>query len=188
MGPSVTLTNNVTLTSNQEGQLSLNNKLSSNAQRVTILSNLKFSSLISLDQLYDDNCMILLNKKNLYVIKDNNLLLKGHRNYTNRLWDIPLINPDPLQSEIVQQPSHAGLYSKLQVPTRQPLQKKITLPPTNTCAHKSAYSRYNNIFQGLDTISDGYNDYKIMNDQQKSDRIQQQQHTLNVIIRKDKTK
>lgn len=62
-GPRVTLPDNTTLTSDQEGQLSLNSKLSSNAQRATILSNLKSSSLISLGQLCDDNCEILLNKK-----------------------------------------------------------------------------------------------------------------------------
>ena len=84
-GPNVTLPDNTTLTSNQEGQLSLNNKLSSHAQRATILSNLKSSSLISLGQLCDDNCEILLNKKNLCVIKDNDLLLEGHRNHTDGL-------------------------------------------------------------------------------------------------------
>ena len=54
--------------------------------------------------------------------------------------------------------------------------------------HTSTNSQYDNILQGLDRIIDDYNDYTIMNDQQKSDRIQQRQHTLNVIIRKDKTK
>ena len=74
------------------------------------------------------------------------------------------------------------------MPTQQLLQKKITLPTTNTCAHTSTYSRYGKIFQGLNTIIDDYNNYKIMNDQQKGDRIQQRKHTLNVIIRKYKTK
>ena len=124
MGPCVTLPNNATLTSNQEGQLFLNNKLSSNDQRATILYNLKSSSLISLSQLCDDNCEILLNKNNLYVIKTNDLLLKGHRNYNDRLRDIPLNNPDPLQLEIVQQPSRAGLYSNYECPNNNHYERK----------------------------------------------------------------
>ena len=74
------------------------------------------------------------------------------------------------------------------MPIRKPLQKKIPFPTTNTCAHTLTNSWYENIFQGLDTVIDDYNDYKITNDQQKSDQIQQRQHTINVIVHKDKTK
>ena len=63
MGPRITLPNNASLTSNQEGQLSLNNKLSSNDQRATILSNLKSSSLISFGQLCDITVRFYLIRK-----------------------------------------------------------------------------------------------------------------------------
>ena len=66
-----------------------------------MLPHLKSASLISLGQLCNDNCNIVLNKTKLFVLKNNQLLLQGYRNNQDGLWDIPLPqSPTPLNSSI----------------------------------------------------------------------------------------
>ena len=166
-GPSVTLPNNVAIASNRQGQLSLNSKLSLSAQKATILPNLKSSSLISLGQLCDDDCEILLNKKRLYVVKDKDVILQGHRNYDDGLWDIPLNNESPLQASIVNPKTHAGLYTITGHRSHQSLRKKIPLPAT---LPNTDYTTFNNIFHGIDGLIDEYSDYATINQQIRSDR------------------
>ena len=62
-GPSVQLPNSEIIDSTAAGQLSLSPELSSNAQETMVLPKLTSSNLISLGQLCDDNCNIILNKK-----------------------------------------------------------------------------------------------------------------------------
>ena len=50
---------------------------SKQAQKAHILPGLKSSSLISLGQLCDDNCVIQLTKSHLFVFKNNQLVLIG---------------------------------------------------------------------------------------------------------------
>ena len=73
-----------------QGQLSLHQKLSTTAKNVLVLPALKSLLLISLGQLYDDNCKIELDKRELKVLKNKQLMLKGNRNYQDGLWDIPI--------------------------------------------------------------------------------------------------
>jgi hypothetical protein len=54
--------------------------------------------LISIGQLCDDNCVAVLDKKQIQVFKNNDCILKGDRNPTDDLsWDIalPLTPPSP---------------------------------------------------------------------------------------------
>ena len=55
-----------------------------------IIPALKSASLISLGQLCDDNCHILLTKSHLHTIKNGKTILTGYRNPRDGLWDIPL--------------------------------------------------------------------------------------------------
>ena len=64
VGPSVTLPDGTTIRSTTMGYLPLSNQLSSKAKKATVLPNLKSSSLISLGQIADDDCTILLDQKN----------------------------------------------------------------------------------------------------------------------------
>ena len=96
-GPTVTLPNNTTITSTARGRLPLHNSLSTKATTTSILPNLQSSSLISLGQLCDDDCQVLLNKKSLYVVKNDDVVMEGFRNASDRLWDIPIHNPDLLK-------------------------------------------------------------------------------------------
>jgi hypothetical protein len=89
-GPSVLLPNRKTIQATQKGQLPLSTKLSPQAQTAMILPQLKSASLISIGQLCDDNCDVLLNKHHLVAIKDKQVILTGVRNPYDKLWDIPV--------------------------------------------------------------------------------------------------
>ena len=112
-GPTVTLPNNEKISSTEQGKLPLHSDLSSTALTAAILPGLQSSSLISLGQLCDDNCDILLNKKSLFVMKDNQLMMEGFRNKGDKLWDIPVRNPNLLRAKHKTKSNHAGLYSTL---------------------------------------------------------------------------
>ena len=100
-GPSVVLPDADTIAPTKKGSIPLSTKLSPSAQTTTILPQLKSSSLISLGQICDDDCTVILDKKNLVAIKDKNvnctfenkdIIFKGYRNNIDRLWDIPISN------------------------------------------------------------------------------------------------
>ena len=106
----VTLPNNDPIKSTSNGTIPLSNMLSSKAKLATVLPNLKSSSLISLGQLCDDNCTVLLDKKKLNVYKNNQVVLKGYRNPNDGLWDIPIVSnitPD----NYLMPPTHSAMYS-----------------------------------------------------------------------------
>ena len=87
------------------------------AKKATVLPDLKSSSLISLGQLCDDNCKVLLDKKKLQVFKENDVILEGIRNPKDGLWDIPI------KENYVVPKSHPGLYQQLNT-KRSTLQSK----------------------------------------------------------------
>ena len=89
-GPPVILPDEDTLEPKNQGILSLSNKLTKQAQTATILPSLCSSSLISLGQFCDDECVVLLNKAKLYAIKEDEVVVEGTWNYTNGLWNIPI--------------------------------------------------------------------------------------------------
>ena len=89
-GPSVILPDQDTITPTHTGTLALSNQLSSAAKMATVLPGLKTSSLISMGQLCDDDCNILLTKKHLFAVKNNHVVLTGRRNHHDGLWDIHL--------------------------------------------------------------------------------------------------
>ena len=89
-GPSVLLPNSSTIAVTSQGKLPLSPKLSSYACNTMVFSDLKSASLISINQLCDDNCNVLLNKKKLIVVKDDAIILQGVQNFTDGLWDIPV--------------------------------------------------------------------------------------------------
>ena len=53
----------------QQGRLSLSDKLSKETHTATTLPILKGSSLVSLEQLCDDDCTVILSKKNYRLLK-----------------------------------------------------------------------------------------------------------------------
>ena len=83
---------------------------------MVVLPSLKSSSLISLGQLCDDDCSVLLDKKKLYVKKNNSMVLEGNRNMKDGLWDIPIpyydVGKRALQTDnYIHTPTHAAMYT-----------------------------------------------------------------------------
>ena len=98
-GPFITLPDADTVAQSNKGILSLLSQLSNKAQTATSLQQLQSSSLVSLGQICDDACTIILDKNKLIAIKDNNIqckynkngiILEGRRNVIDGLWDIPV--------------------------------------------------------------------------------------------------
>ena len=85
----VSLPDNTILQSTHTGNLPLKH-LSTAATKAHILPGLHNNSLLSLGQLADDGCMILLSKIYMHVFKNFELILKGFRNNIDGLWDVPL--------------------------------------------------------------------------------------------------
>ena len=108
---------NTALTSQGTGNVLLSNKLSKTARQALILKNLQSSSLVSMGQLCDDDCTVVLTKNKLSVIKNNELILSGTRNRTDDLWDIPIrkgkktADKKEITTENFRKPkTHPGIY------------------------------------------------------------------------------
>jgi hypothetical protein len=98
------LPNNESMTSTTSGSIPFQSSLSQQACKAHIFKDLQSSSLISLGRLCDDDCTITLTKHLLQVTKNNKVIMRGIRNPTDGLWDIPihvkskLINSNPSSS------------------------------------------------------------------------------------------
>ena len=91
-GPSVYLPDMTKITADQCGFLPIQN-ISSTARKAHIFPQLQSASLLSLGQLCDDDCTILMNKYALHIFKDLKHILSGVRNRRDGLWDVPLTPP-----------------------------------------------------------------------------------------------
>lgn len=85
-------------------QLPLSSSLSASVKDAIILPKLKISSLMSLGQLCDDGCKIILDKKKLHVIKDNHAVLERQRIYQDGLLDTPI------PKSYAMPPTHPGMH------------------------------------------------------------------------------
>ena len=88
-GPEIALPNQQKITTTATANIPLK-QFSNAATKTYLLKDLQKTNLISLGQLCDDNCYVVLTKKKLYVCKDKKLLLQGYRNRDDGLWDITL--------------------------------------------------------------------------------------------------
>ena len=98
-GISVTLPDNDVIGSTHSGQLPTPKSLPQLATKTAVLPQLTSSSLISLPQLCDHGCEVLLTATNLHVVQDGTFILKnntgqqvlhGSRNPLDGLWDIEI--------------------------------------------------------------------------------------------------
>lgn len=105
-GPTVFLPNNDHISSNAAGHLPIPS-LSKESTKAHLLPGLQNSSLLSLGQICDDDCIIHLTKSNLYIFKDQKLLLTGYRNHRDGLWDVPLPQ-QPLSSSLPNSKTHSA--------------------------------------------------------------------------------
>ena len=92
-GPTVHLPNNETMRETRTGNIPLASSLSAHAKKAHIFDGFHSASIISLGQLYDNYCVDILDKNEINILKNKTLILKGHRNKTYGLWDIPISKP-----------------------------------------------------------------------------------------------
>ena len=109
-GPTVMIRNGNSITATKQGTLPLLPLLSLAAKKTAILPQLKSSSLISLGQLADDGCTIVLDYKKLTGIKKNEIVLEGVRNSSDGLWDIPVHKQLLTANNFAIPTTHPGLY------------------------------------------------------------------------------
>jgi hypothetical protein len=88
--PTVMLPDSTNIQATHAGLLPLNSSLSTTAKTAHILDGMTNSSLISIGQLCDDDCVAVLDKRKLQVFKRNACVLSGTRNRIDGLWDIAL--------------------------------------------------------------------------------------------------
>jgi len=81
------LPNNEILTSNISGYIPIK-QLSAPAQQAYVLPSLTNTSLLSIGQLCNDNCIAIFTKEKMFIINQGQLILTGMRNYTDGLWDV----------------------------------------------------------------------------------------------------
>ena len=79
-GPDVHQPDSTVLTTEATGTVPIDDSLSADAKKAMILPDLKSASLISLGQLCNDYCLVVLSKKKLAVVKDNKIVLRWTRN------------------------------------------------------------------------------------------------------------
>lgn len=100
----ITLPNNKAAPSTIQGALSISPVLSLKAKQVLVLLKLKSSSLISFDQLCNDDRIISLDKKDIKLCKDEKLIIRGYRNPSDGLWDMPIKSTMQLDNVIHPKP------------------------------------------------------------------------------------
>ena len=67
--------------------------------------------MISIGQLCDGGCKVLLDEEQLLAFKDHLVVLEGTQNQEDGLWDIPLPQTMLQQYKHTPLPKHAGLYA-----------------------------------------------------------------------------
>ena len=96
-GTVVTLPDSKSLSSNVQAELPLSSNLSPTAKQVELFPHLNHN-LISLGQLCDDKCVVLLDKDKLLALKMQKITIKGgtvklegkRSTSGDKLWDIPI--------------------------------------------------------------------------------------------------
>ena len=123
------------------GELPLSTKLSTTAKEAYSLPNLWSLSLIALGKLCNDDCKVVLMQDDLVVIKDEDIILKGKRNRTDNLWDIPIEKTQLTANNYMTPGTNSGMYmrkrtkpltkSQLILITKSTRNKKNKTPMTN---------------------------------------------------------
>ena len=92
-GKTSQLPNNATMNVKKIGSIPLSISLSTHSKKINVFDGLHIASLISLVQLCDNDCIAILDKNDINILKNNRLVLKGRGNKTDGLWEIPISRP-----------------------------------------------------------------------------------------------
>ena len=98
-GPTVQLPNNATINATKTGSIPLSIRLSTHAKKSHVFVRLNSASIISLGQLCDDECIDILDKNDINILKKRHLFYRDtetrqmiYRTYPYQdHWDIALI-------------------------------------------------------------------------------------------------
>ena len=154
------------------------------AQTPTMLPELKSASLISLGQLYDNNCIVLLEKENIYAIKEDEVIPEGDRNCTDGLWDIPIPKSTIDKDHDVEPQCHGLTYTS---PKNNNIKQCI-----RTDKQKKEKKDISHMFDGLNKLINVNECEFLCNKLIKEDTRQYLkvniQQKLNGLIREDKIK
>ena len=89
-GPKVHASNGDTLTATHSVKIPLSTQLSKSATHCHILDHFKTGSLISIGNICDDDWAAIFAKYHVHIIKCGFIIIKGSRNNTNGLCNIPI--------------------------------------------------------------------------------------------------
>ena len=88
-GQIATLPDKSTIQASHQGTLPFKN-LSPKATTALVYPGLTNESLLSIGQFCDDGCFAVFTKMHVYIVKNENIILRGDRNQTDNLLDINL--------------------------------------------------------------------------------------------------
>ena len=88
--PVVQVSNNNIIKLAFSATLQILSKLSFRAQSTHVFNDITTGSLISMGQLCDDDCVSILTKFDVKILKNNQVIINGLRDQINSLWNIPL--------------------------------------------------------------------------------------------------
>ena len=187
-GPSVLLPNNSTIAVTSKGQLALSSNLSARAKNAMILPGLKSASLISIGQLCDDGCNVLLNDRKLYALKNKEIVIEGDRNPSDGLWDIPIFKTSISKQNYPAPHIHPGIY-----PSRSPAVLNSLIAGVDKAMPKQQKSRIHKDFRNFDSLITDNMDYDAIEKQIRDDKklyapVTIQSPSMSVIIQKKKTR
>ena len=81
-------------------------------------------------QLCDDDCLVILSKNKLTVLKDNKMVLEGTKNKNDDLWDIPIYKTTITESNYKEPKTHSGMYLSQKKPNNvNVIVEKTPQPP-----------------------------------------------------------
>ena len=107
--PTVQVANGNIIKPNLQATLKMSNKLSSKAQSAHVFNSTTTGYLISMGQLFDDDCIAIFTKFDVKILKHNQLIITDLRDHINGLWNIPLEpNPPAQQSSKRSYPNQAN--------------------------------------------------------------------------------
>ena len=96
-----------TIKATKSGMLPLGiTSLGKNARKTHVFDTLGSASLISVANMCDDGCHVVFNKNNVFITKDNKVIIKGNRNWRDRLWDIKVPHVLSSRNQLNQQTAH----------------------------------------------------------------------------------
>ena len=75
--PQIKILNRMSMHAIQSGILPLHEFLSKEAKQASVLEGLSNTSLLSIRQLCDDDCIVIFDKKNMHVFKKGQCIMRG---------------------------------------------------------------------------------------------------------------